>query len=443
MDDLEQRVVQGYPVDPLKVQKDDIRLVSRFEATEPVEAQRPRAADGRRVERLGGRKAGVAASTVRRRDERGETRRFVHVLMVRRARAVGAYAHVEARVEHLAHVRDSDPEPQVAAGVVRERGAAVGEPSDIVVVEPDTVRRREAGSQHAEAVEPGRQGHAEPFEAGDRLYPRLREMGVKSGAVFPGQFGEPREQGRRAMVGDGGRDGETHEAALFAPVPKQRPVLVQDRLFGLDGTAFQVPAERRRQRVQEARNGVEDGDVGHHRGDHGAYADVGIRPRHAVQRIEGRQRQGQGQVVAGGAPLEHHLHRRDPGGQPGRLERQVGVDPGTDREEPLQGPAVRRGLVRRVIPVGVGVDEPRMQKLAARVDHDGVGGRRKAGRADVPNRIALDQQVAGARPGSGAVEHAPAPDDDRPSVGHPAIIPRWPRAVQGLPLPAGGLLPYP
>ena len=356
--------------------------------------------------------------------------------MVRRARAVGADAHVEARVEHPADVRDPDPEPQVAARVVRDRGAAVGEPPDVVVVEPHSVRRREVRAQYAEVVEPGRHGLAEPLEAGDGLYPGLREMGVQSGAVFPGQFGEPREQGRRAVVGDGGRDGETREAALGAPVPEQHPVLGQDRRFGLGRARFEIPAERRRQRVQEARNGVEDGDVGHHRGDHGAYPDVGVGPRHAVQRIEGRQRQRQRQVVAGGAALERHLHRRDPGEQPGRLEAQVGVDPGADREEPLQGPAIRRGLVRRVVSVGVGVDQPRMQELAARVDQDGVRGRREAGRADAADRVALDQQVRGFRPGPGAVEHAPAPDDDRPFAAHPAVIPRRPCAVRGLRRPA-------
>ena len=96
-----------------------------------------------------------------------------------------------------------------------------------------------------------------------------------------------------------------------------------------------------------------------------------------------------------------------------------------------------------MVAVGMSVDQSGVQELVGSVDEDGVFRCRKIGRSDVPDRITLDQQVGGFRLGPGAVEHAPASDDDRPSVTHPTIIPRRHAVVQGFPLPAGDLSRYP
>ncbi len=58
--------------------------------------------------------------------------------------------------------------------------------------------------------------------------------------------------------------------------------------------------------------------------------------------------------------------------------------------------------------VGVGVDETGMQQPARRRDLDRIGRGRTAGRADLADRVVLDQDVGGFRGSGRDVEHAAA-----------------------------------
>ena len=69
--------------------------------------------------------------------------------------------------------------------------------------------------------------------------------------------------------------------------------------------------------------------------------------------------------------------------------------------------------------VGVGVDETGMQQPARRVDLDRLGGGGAAGRADLADRVVLDQDIGGFRGSGGDVEHAAAAQD---RIGHGIVF---------------------
>ena len=80
-------------------------------------------------------------------------------------------------------------EAHVAAGVVRDRGAAVAEPFHVVIVEPDAVRDDEIGAEDAELVEMRSQGLAVELDAGKRLHLRLGDMAVQPDTKITGERG--------------------------------------------------------------------------------------------------------------------------------------------------------------------------------------------------------------------------------------------------------------
>ena len=197
----------------------------------------------------------------------------------------------------------------------------------------------------------------------------------------------------------------------------ERPFL--QRLLHLPGSglprriaeALDLLLQRRREAIHQAGNGIEEGDVGHHRRQHGAHADLLVGLCHGRQAVDRGQGEFGGEVIGRGAALHHHLAGADQARQVLVLERAAAVDPRAGRQQQLERPEIAHALAQIARPMGVGVDQAGMHQPVPGVDHRGAGRRGEAGPADLGDGVALDQDVGGRRLALGDVQKLAAADD--------------------------------
>src|SRR5262245_40956869 len=147
VDQLVGGVVAGDPVDVGEVEEHQVGLVALGDPTEFVgKTQRPAAADGGGLENLLAPEPAIVVGSLGAGAVGGDAERFVHVLIVAAGSPVRANADVELPVQHGAHRGNTVAQQHVAAGVVRHGGAVVGQPLNVVGVEPDPVRGDEVGA---------------------------------------------------------------------------------------------------------------------------------------------------------------------------------------------------------------------------------------------------------------------------------------------------------
>ena len=375
------------------------------------EPQHAGASPGGHVQDLAGREPAFVVELLDPRDHGRDPHRLEHVEVVGAGAGVGADPDPHARVEQGAGGGEAVPEPRVGAGVVGDRRARVGEAAHVVAVEPHRVRGGEAWAEHADRIQPGGLGHAVEPDAGEGLDLGLREVGVEACAVIVGRPVRGAQERLAAVVRNGRREREPHAVAGEGPGRPGALPRCHAGLERLQRYRFRLAPRVRRQRVQEAGDCPVKGAVGHHRGHHGTHSGIRVGLADGFQAFRGRGRELEAQVVGGGAPLAHHLHRADEGGEVLVLERAAAGDPGRGVEQQLQGPAIADALGEVVVAMGVGIDEARHEQPAGGVERGGLGRRGHPGRSDLAHGVALDVDVGGLRRVTCDVEQASAPDD--------------------------------
>ena len=195
------------------------------------------------------------------------------------------------------------------------------------------------------------------------------------------------------MVRNGRRDRGPDRRAIERPALHRLAHRGERRVAGREPQPLDLLLQRRRQRIEQARNGLVETELGDHRRQHGAHAGIRVGAPAGVEPFDARQRKLDGEVVAGGAALQQHLDRADVGAEILVLERAAAGDPGPGGEQQLERPAVAHALGQIAVAVHVGVDQSGMDQPVARIDRDRVGRRREAGRSDLRDGVAGDQDV--------------------------------------------------
>ena len=248
---MQQRLVQRHIVDAGEIEEHHVRLVARRELPDAaLHAERAGAADRRRLERLGGAEPLARIGTLHARAERGHAHGFEHVEVVGRNAAVGADAECHAAVAELAGRRQPGAELEIAAGIVRDRGAGIGEPGDVVVIEPDRMRRREVRRQEPELVQMADQRRAVALDADDRLHLRFRHVHLHADAVLLGEIAAAGDECVGAVMRNGRPERGSQPVAVPRPFGEQLPAGRERHVEGIE-------ADRRRALAQRRRHGVE------------------------------------------------------------------------------------------------------------------------------------------------------------------------------------------
>ena len=160
-------------------------------------------------------------------------------------------------------------------------------------------------------------------------------------------------------------------------------------------------------RIDEPGHRLIEGEVRHHGGDHRAQADLVIGARHRLHALDGGSGEFEEQVVAGGEPFStcstavisaESTCPRAP----------VAADPRRRVEQELEAPEIADAFGQAAMAVGMGIDQAGNDEPPPGVDHLRVGVGHRAGRDDVGNDVAFDDDVAGlaARGGQGMHQSA-------------------------------------
>ncbi len=294
----------------------------------------------------------------------------------------------------------------------------VAEPGHVVIVEPHPMRHGEMRAEHAERIEMRCLGAAVKADAGHRLHLRLGDMAVQPDIELARQIGAAEDEPVRAMVRDRRRDRRAHQVAVERPAGERGADRRQGRLGRRQAQFGDPRLQRRRHRLDQAGDRLVEAAVGDHRRHHRAHADIGIGLSGERQTLGGRQRPFERKIIAGGAALHDHLDGAELGRQVTVVEAAVAGDPGRRGQQQFERPAVAHSLGEVAVAMGMGVDEAGVEQPARRRDLDCPLGRGAAGRADLADRVALDQDVGEFGGAGGDIEH-PAAAQDR--VGH-AIV---------------------
>ena len=269
----------------------------------------------------------------------------------------------------------------------------VGQPSDVVVREPDAVGPDEARVQEPELREARDDGLPPAFRGVDDLHLGLGEVRVDPDPVLAREARAPREEVVGALPRDRGRDVHP-DAPTGGAVPAAHPGLGEAeepirrrRLDVLDGRA-----EVRRQEVEEPGHGPEEDHVRDRGREDGPQPHVGIRADHGLDPFVGGGRNRHEQIVGGRAAGLEHLHGVERRRQVLLLERAVRVQRRAVRQEVLERPPVGQPLQEGVVGVRVRVHESREDEAARGVEHPRVG-RRGEVRPDRANPVAVDQHI--------------------------------------------------
>ena len=189
IDERSKRIVTGSHRGMGAVRDDDVRLAADCEPPDVVAPERPRAANGRRVEYLG---HADAARTLRNdAPDVGSKPHFIeHVVRV----DVRADSHVDAAPHVAAEVAQRDAAAREYGWAMRDRRAASRQGSKIiglrpvrpgVMIEEDAVTDDRARREHAKRVQPFDRRLAVPADDFVKLRQRLRCMGL-IGQAAPG-----------------------------------------------------------------------------------------------------------------------------------------------------------------------------------------------------------------------------------------------------------------
>ena len=181
---LVRRIVDRDPVHRMSVEEHDVRRAAGRQRADRVKARGPRPADSRGMDDFGRGQPSLVVGSAHAGDHRSVAHRLVHVEVVAAIRAVGADGEVHAALEHSPRVGDARSQPHVRARIMSHRRALVSQQSQIIIIEPDTMREREIRPCQAESIDmpgdrtapalasPRRPGFSTPphgFEAARRI----------------------------------------------------------------------------------------------------------------------------------------------------------------------------------------------------------------------------------------------------------------------------------
>ena len=359
------RVVERHVVEVSQVQEHDVGGMVGLEPANAVEPQHAGAAQGRHVQNVEGAEPAAVVGGFRARGEGGQPHRLEHVELVGAARRVGADADRDARRRHALGAGEAVAEPQVAAGIVGRRRAAVGQPPDVIVVEPHRVGGAEPGTEDAEIVQVVRQGAAPAAHGGDRLDLGFRHVGMEEHVVFPGQIGHVDQEGVAAQERDGRCERRAHQFAVAWPVVHDGPGSRQRGVCRRGPNPLDAATQLLGHGVEQAGHRVPEHAIGERRRHHRAHSHFLVGRRHRADAFGRGDGQFQHHVVAGRAALADHLRRAEHRAKTQVLAGAAAGNPGAGVEQHLQGPVAGDALGQGVVAVGMGVDEPGQQQTIA------------------------------------------------------------------------------
>ena len=264
-----------------------------------------------------------------------------------------------------------------------------------------------------------RQRAAPAAQGGDRLDLRFRHVGVEEHVVFPGQLGHVDQEGVAAQERDSRCERRAHPFAVESPVVQHGSGAGKRGLCGRGSHPLQTAAQLLGNSVQQAGNSGPEHPIRQCRRHHRPHARLVVGCRHLADALGRWTRQLQHHVVARRAALADHFRRAEHRAETQVLAGAAADDPGPGVEHHLQGPVAGDALGQGIVAVGMGVDEPGHQQAIVRRYLLRLLRGVQAGRADLSDHAAGDQEVGGARPGRAAVEHRAAADDRERTVSHP------------------------
>ena len=192
---------------------------------------------------------------------------------------------------------------------MRDRGAGVGEPRHVVVVDPDRVRGGEIWRDQPELVQMADQRRAEFSRADHCLNLGFCDVHVHTDTVRLCQVAATDNECVAAMVWDGRPERGAQTVVLKRPVLNQRAAGREAYVVRCSAHRLGLLAQPRWHRFDQSGDGSVEGRVRHHRRDHGAHAHVGVGLCHGLHAFDRRGRDFRDKVVAGGATLAHHFDR--------------------------------------------------------------------------------------------------------------------------------------
>ena len=322
------RIVDRDPVHLLEVQEDDVGLVARRNAADLVEAQRPGATDGGCVQHLLGAQPAGVVRPLHVRHHGGAVHGLVHVEIVGAVGRIGADAEIDAELHHAPGIGNARSQTHVARRIVGDRGAVIGQPTHVVVVEPDAVGDGEIRAEQAQPVDMGGQGLAVALEGRHRLHLRFPDMAVQHDAEFARQPGRAGDQGVTAMERDDGRDAQADLLAVMFPAVQRFPHHRQRAFVRRLVVSGDFAAQPVGHGFQKPGDGLVEGKVGQHGRHHGAHPGIDIGLADGADFLDRSGRIAERQVVGGRAALEQHLHGAEIGVEVFVLEVLVGHEAG-------------------------------------------------------------------------------------------------------------------
>ena len=123
-----------------------------------------------------------------------------------------------------------------------------------------------------------------------------------------------------------------------------------------------------RQRIDEPRQRLIEGEVRHHGRDHRAQADRVVGARDRLHAVDGGRGKLEEQVVAGGGALLHLVDGRDQRGQILVLSAALAAHPWIGRLQDFEVPAIADPLRQSAVAVGVGIDQAGNDQASRRIE---------------------------------------------------------------------------
>jgi hypothetical protein len=147
-------------------------------------------------------------------------------------------------------------------------------------------------------------------------------------------------------------------------------------------------------RIDEARQRLIEGEVRHHRRDHRAQPNLPVGARDRGHTVDGRDGKLEKQVVAGGGALLHLVDGGDQRRQILVFRAALAAHPWIGCLQDFKVPAVADPLRQSAVTVGVRVDEPGNDETAGCIKPLGVLVSHRAGRDEIDDGVAFDDDIA-------------------------------------------------
>ena len=137
--------------------------------------------------------------------------------------AIGSDTNGDAAFSYFLQSCNTRTQSQVAAGIMGNLASMVRQSRNIIIVEPDTVRRRNVWSQEAQIVEVSGEGLSISSQTRNGLHARFGQMRVQTEIKFFGNdFGANNEL-VAAVKWDGGCDSWPDQRPIVPPVARNIP----------------------------------------------------------------------------------------------------------------------------------------------------------------------------------------------------------------------------